>query len=198
LATGFFIAWPQKEGKMVSKIEEISKDQNGSENHTLPLCIGFGVLDDSRTRIEYPEDKNGEPILNASYVSYEGELVYKVRLGEESCRVEELFEGRMVGLTISPTLQKAFFQRFLCIGSNPRFRQMMGRITKDRNIEFVRPNRDRFRTVFFPAGLILVLRLPVVPDDRMTEIEPNLREISTHVSIDGVYGGESSPLDKDF
>ena len=69
---------------MVSKIGEISKDQNVSENHTLPLCIGFGVLDDSRTRIEYPEDKNGKPILNASYLSYEGELVYKVRLGKES------------------------------------------------------------------------------------------------------------------
>lgn len=53
---------------MVSKIEEISKDQNGNGNHKLPLCIGFGVLDDSRTKIEYPEDKNGEPILNASYL----------------------------------------------------------------------------------------------------------------------------------
>ena len=174
---------------MVSKIGEISKDQNVSENHTLPLCIGFGVLDDSRTRIEYPEDKNGKPILNASYLSYEGELVYKVRLEKESCYVEEFFEGEVIGMTTSPTLEKAFLQKFMHFGSNPRFRQMMGRIAKDRNIKFVRPGRDGFRRVYFPAGLIFVLRLPVVPYDRMTEIEPKLRDISTHVDIDGVYEG---------
>ena len=146
---------------MESNIEKISKSQNGNENHILPPCIGFGVLDDSRTRIEYPEDKNGGPILNASYLSYEGELVYKVRLKNESCYVEELFEGRVVGMTTSPTLQKAFFQKFLCIGENPRFQQMIDRITKDKNVAFVRPGRDGFRTLFFPAGLIFVLRLPV-------------------------------------
>jgi len=174
---------------MISKIEEISKDRNGAENHTLPLCIGFGVLDASRTRIEYPEDKNGEPIINASYFSYEGELVYEVRLDKESCYVEEFFEGEVIGMTKSPTLEKAFLQKFLCIGKNPRFRQMMGRIAKDRNIAFVRPGRDGFRTVYFPAGLIFVLRLPVVPCDRITEIEPKLRDISTHVDIDAVCEG---------
>jgi len=145
----FYCLAPKRRGKMVSKIEEISKDQNGAENHILPPCIGFGVLDASRTRIEYPEDKNGEPIINASYLSYEGELVYKVRLGKESCLVEELFEGRVVETTISPTLKEAFSQKFLCIGKNPRFRQMMGRIAKDRNIAFIRPGRDGFRTSNF-------------------------------------------------
>lgn len=67
---------------------------------------------------------------------------------------------------------------------------MIDRLTKDKNVALVRPGRDGFRTVFFPAGLIFVLRLPVVPRDRMTEIEPNLRDISAHVSIDGVYEGE--------
>ena len=52
------------------------------------------------------------------------------------------------------------------------------------------PGRDGFRSLYFPEGLIFVLRLPVLPYDRITEIEPHLREISAHVSIDGVYGGE--------
>ena len=172
-------------------MREIHKDkgQNGYDDR-FPSCIGFGTLDASRTRIEHPEDKNGEPILNVSYITSKGELVYEVRLEKESCYVEEFFEGRVIGGTKSTTLEMAFFRHFLWWGSNPRFRKMLERITKDKNVALVRPGRDGFRSVYFPEGLIFILRLPVVPYDRITETEPKLRDISSHVRIDGVYEGK--------
>ena len=174
---------------MDSRIDEIFKDPNGGKNHVLPSRIGFGVLDASRTRVEYLEDKSGEPILNAFYVTSKGELVYEIRLGKKSCRVEEFYEGREVGTAIGPTLERAFIQNFVCFGDNPRFRKMIDRITKDRNIELVRPGRNGFRSVYFPEGVIFVMRLPVLPRGRITEMEPKLRDISAHVCIDGVHEG---------
>ena len=176
---------------MTSKIREIDKEKAQNEyEDRFPSHIGFGALDISRIRTECPEYKNGEPIFYASYVTSKGELVYEVRLEKESCYVEEFFEGNMIGGTKSTTLEETFCRHFLWWGSNPRFRKMIGRITRDKNVALVRPGRDGFRSMYFPEGLIFVLRLPLVPDDRITEIEPHLRDISTHVSIDGVYGGE--------
>ncbi len=175
---------------MVSKIDQIYKTQPVGKDHLLPSCIGFGMLDARRTRIEPPEDKSGEPILNVSYVTREGDLVYKVRLEKEFCYVEEFFEGRLISGAKSTTLKKAFTQNFLCWSSNPRFRKMIDKIMRDRNVSLVRPGQYGFRSVFFPEGLIFFLRLPVVPYDRMAEIEPKLRDISSHVFIDGIYGGE--------
>lgn len=47
---------------MVSKMREIHKDkgQNGYDDDKFPSCIGFGMLDASRTEIETPGDGNGE------------------------------------------------------------------------------------------------------------------------------------------
>ena len=72
---------------MVSTMVEIAADEIGIKNPNLSPCIGFGVLDDSRTRIEFSHDRNGEASLVVSYLSYEGDLVYKVRLEKESCYV---------------------------------------------------------------------------------------------------------------
>ena len=175
---------------MVSTIVEIAADEIGLKNPKLPPCIGFGVLDDSRTRIEFSHDKDGEASLVVSYRSYEGELVYKVRLEKESCYVEEFFEGRVIGGTRSTTLERAFNRHFLWWASNPRFRDMIDRITAEKNVALVRPGRHGLRSVYFPEGLIFILRLPVVPYDRMKEVEPKLLKVRSHVFLEGIYGGE--------
>lgn len=86
---------------MTSRTKKILRDRNGGKNHVLPPYIDSGTLDASRARIQRPRDKNGETILNASYVTSKGELVYEVRLEKESCYVEEFFEGRVIGGTKS-------------------------------------------------------------------------------------------------
>lgn len=159
-------------------------------NHELPSHIGFGVLDASKTRIEHSEGNSGGTILKASYVTRQGETVYQARLGKESCWVEELCDGEVIQQTKSPTLEEAFTQNFACLERNPRFRKMIDRMTRGKNVELVRPRRDGFRVMYFPAGLILVLRLPVVPYNRITDIDAKLRDLPIRVFIEGIYEGD--------
>jgi len=149
---------------MVSHSRVYRNGDPGGRNE-LPSHIGFGVLDASTTRIEHSEDEGEGTILKASYVTRQGETVYRTRLGKESCDVEELFEGEVIQRTKDSTLEEAFTQNFSCLDRNPRFRKMIDRMTGSKNIALVRPRRDGFRVMFFPAGLILVLRLPVVPQE---------------------------------
>ena len=67
---------------------------------------------------------------------------------------------------------------------------MIDRITAEKNVALVRPGRHGFRSVYFPEGFIFILRLPVVPYDRMKDVEPKLLKVRSHVSLEGIYGGE--------
>ncbi|NQT03647.1 MAG: tetratricopeptide repeat protein [Planctomycetes bacterium] len=126
-----------------------------------PERLGFGLLH-SDSIVER------EKSVQAKYYSKVGDLVYDISLGPDLCRIEEHFENRIIGTTQFKTLPEAFNQKFMSMArhplDHPRFSRTIKRITKDRNVYF-KPFGET-KAVFFPAGLIFVLRLPIVGEER--------------------------------
>jgi hypothetical protein len=129
-------------------MSKLSLDQN------LPPCLGLGTLDSGSVSTRAGTTK-------ADYRS-DGELIYQITLGKNRCVIQEFLDGDELGQSTQITLKDAFTHHLMSLPpyENRRFEHLYHRICDNRNIhvEFV----DQPEAIFFPAGYIFVLRLPIM------------------------------------
>jgi hypothetical protein len=127
----------------------------------LPPEMGFGVLDPASVAFE-------DGRLRARYLDAEdGDLAYAVDWAPGRCRLDAHCAGQLVTLSGYPDLQAALVRSFLGLGpTDPRLVRLCQRLIRLGNVYFRYPDLRPGRAtglLFFPAGLIFELRLPVVP-----------------------------------
>jgi hypothetical protein len=151
----------------------------------LPEYLGFGRLDHSSIWFEAPK-------IYAEY-SIGADLVYRVELAENGCRVWEYFEGHTLGHSHYPTLQEAFYQHRTLWSPelHPRLQQITQKIAAGGVIHFHFPKLVRF--LYFPAGLIFSLYLPVMAENRepweRLQNRERTRGKDSPLHIHGKHGG---------
>ena len=133
-----------------------------------PKNLGFGTLDQSQIRVEGSER---EKVHHAVYLAGPGDPAYKVQIGPGGCVLEEFFENGLLGRSRAADLKQAWVQNFTTFGENPRFKALVNRIREGKNVTFLNPEDADSHLVFFPAGLIFHLLLPIWDIDRMEGVK---------------------------
>ncbi len=120
----------------------------------LPDYLGFGVLD----RNSVVQSDAG---VSANYVQGE-EVVYEIMSEKSQCQISEYFQGEWIGESRDRVLEQAFLRHFSACSpfEHPRFGELYNQLTAGRNISVIFPQRPQ--AVYFPAGLIFSVRLPLV------------------------------------
>jgi len=125
-----------------------------SSDQELPAYLGLGTLDPASVSTKAGKTK-------ADY-RLDGDLIYQVTLGQSQCVIQEFLDGEELGRSTQANLKDAFTHNLMSLPpyENRRFERLYHRICDNRNIhlEFA----DQPETIFFPAGYIFVLRLPIV------------------------------------
>ena len=131
----------------------------------LPSYLGFGTLDPESVRFD------GER-LTARYQYADGDTAYSVDWQPGRCLLEARFEGEPLSISGGRDLQSALFQSFLGRAEpaeDPRFLDLCRRVVGSGNIYFQFPGAFRRGSpgcLYYPAGLLFSLRLPIVWDNR--------------------------------
>ncbi|MFC1579562.1 hypothetical protein ACFL4N_01470 [Thermodesulfobacteriota bacterium] len=156
-----------------------------------PEYLGFGILDFDSLSIVCPTDGITKEYARAQYLTRERDLVYHIRVGEESCTIEEYYKGDIIGIASSMDLLGAFKQMFFSFNGNdhPRFQEIVARVGQGRNIHLAFPDTPARVYTVFPAGRILVLRFPVVGAHRLEKIEREFKDIKTPLRFEGLHAG---------
>jgi hypothetical protein len=157
--------------KMMNVKKELAKK--------LPEILGFGERDDKGLKVQYLNGDKKNPQIHVVYRDRRGDLVYKVEMGNESCLIEEFFQGRSIAQAAGQTLKEAFSNLFMTFKGNPRFQALVERMKNGKKVHIQDPSGGGIETIFFPAGFIFVLRFPVIGQERLDRIE-GLNAIPLH------------------
>jgi hypothetical protein len=131
----------------------------------LPSYLGFGTLDPASVHFD------GEH-LSAHYQYGDGDIAYRVDWQSGRCLLEAQFHGEPVSISGGRDLQSALFQSFLGRAEpadDPRFVDLCQRVVGSGNIYFQFPQAFRRGSpgyLYYPAGLLFSLRLPIVRENR--------------------------------
>jgi len=132
---------------------------------SLPSYLGFGTLDPESVRFDGDR-------LTARYQSADGDTAYSADWQPGRCLLEAQFEGEPVSIAGGRDLQSALFQSFLARAEpaeDPRFIDLCRRVVDSGNIYFQFPQAFRRGGpgyLYYPAGLLFSLRLPIVWENR--------------------------------
>jgi len=131
----------------------------------MPPYLGFGTLDPESVR---PDGGR----LTARYQCADGATAYSVDWRSGRCLLEAQFEGEPISISGGRDLQHALFQSFLGLAEpaeDPRFVDLCRRVVDSGNIYFQFPRpflRGGPGYLYYPAGLLFSLRLPIVWENR--------------------------------
>jgi hypothetical protein len=111
-------------------------------------------------------DRDDLPSLQSRQFPMTRDLIYQVTLGKGQCVITEFLNGNELGRSTQANLKDAFTHHLMSLPpyENRRLERLYHRICDNRNIhlEFA----EQPETIFFPAGYIFVLRLPIVASNR--------------------------------
>lgn len=126
---------------------------DNSMANDLPSCLGLGRLESNT--VQMTEDG-----LTASYF-HESDLLYQVQLKPRQTWLKEFYQKQVSSQTIGGSLQETFLRHFASIETyqDLRFRDVFQPMMAQGNIFINLPSK--FSMIFYPAGLILGLRIPV-------------------------------------
>jgi hypothetical protein len=157
-------------------------------DRVLPSCLGFGDLDRASVR-----DNKG--VIEANY-TFQGDLVHTVRWSDGHCQLDDHWQGRLVSMTSAPDLKQALVRDFSAVDgrNDPRFAALCERAVRTGNVHFRVPQPRETRLVYYPAGLLFLLRLPLPQADatRLGLVRAALRENGADAAINPL--GEQSGL----
>jgi hypothetical protein len=132
---------------------------------SLPPYLGFGTLDPASVCYD-----GGR--LTAHYRYSDGGIAYRVDWQSGRCLLEAEFEGEPISISEGRDLQSALFQSFLGRAEpaeDPRFVDLCRRVVGSGNVYFRFPGAFRRGSpgcLYYPAGLLFSLRLPIVWENR--------------------------------
>jgi hypothetical protein len=156
-----------------------------------PEKIGFGARNFDSLAVACSTKTVGEYYAIADYFSKDGDLVYHIEIHDDFCRVNEYCNGREIGLTRANNLEEAFKQKFNSFQAfeHPRFCEVAKKIATNGNVYFQPISQNRF--LFFPAGLIFILRLPIINDEveKLITRKIEYKALPFDLKLEGVYKG---------
>jgi len=119
----------------------------------LPVYLGLG-------RLEPDTIRTTNDCLTASYFQ-ESDLIYRVQLKPRQTLLEEFYQKQVISQTIGGSLQETFIKHFSSLETyqDLRLRDVFQPLMTQGNIYLNFP--PRFSLIFYPAGLILGLRIPL-------------------------------------
>jgi hypothetical protein len=166
---------------------------------SFPAYVGFGLLDrSSMCLVESPQNDpsrgfQGLPHrhVRALYRTREGEVVYCIEISNESCFVEEFWDGRAFAWTRFKTLKEALFQKFFTTDwdKHPRLLAIQRRLSAAGNITFPNLSRRGVMRVYLPCGLVFGLFIPVYNREKLTRIEELVGSKGEPFLVEGVFPG---------
>ena len=154
-----------------------------------PDYIGFGLLDLDSICIVSPIDRKKKEYARAVYRSRQGDVVYDVMVNTTSCHIEEFYQGKVIGVSQSATIESAFQQMLMTCHweEHPRFMEIAQRFGSSLNITLPRPLKNNMQCAVFPAGTIFILQF-VLNEEGTKSIEA-LRGIKYPVKLETLSRG---------
>ncbi len=131
---------------------------NGRE---LPSYLGYGILDEKTVRFE-------NDVIRADYVlECDGSVVHRITWDKSHCELETLLHGSFAGFSSYTDLDKALSYDFMSrnLAEDNVFNFLSETTIGMGNIYIQQPDskeKGKPKVVYFPAGLLMCFRLPVI------------------------------------